>query len=158
MAYRGAHRACLLAALLLLASTAGRGAGPNLTSNQTLTFGRFAAGTGGTITVSPAGARSRSGGVILLNSIAGAATYTYSDTDPKYANSVCIISLPADGSVVLTSGSDQMQLTAFTSNPSGAGVMNGGTLQFAVGATLAVGANQRPGTYSGAIPLTIQYQ
>jgi hypothetical protein len=60
--------------------------------------------------------------------------------------------------VVLSSGANQMSLSKFTSNPSGVGVMSGGSLQFTVGATLAVGANQPKGSYTGSIPVTIQYQ
>jgi hypothetical protein len=146
----------LLAALLFAGALAH--AQQSLVPTRSLAFGSFVAGTGGTVTVSPSGARSRSGGVALLSSPASAASFTFSDTDPAKANSACIISLPPDGSVALTGDSGSMPLTGFTSNPSNTAVMSGGTLQFSVGATLNVGAHQPSGNYSGTVPITVEYQ
>jgi hypothetical protein len=143
---------------LLLAALAPGNAKQTFSSSQALSFGRFAAVSGGTITVTPAGARSRTGGVTLLTSTATPAQFTNTDNTNKYQSAAVIISLPADGSVVLSSGASQMSLRTFTSNPSGTGVMSGGSLQISVGATLVVNANQPKGAYSGSIPLTIQYQ
>lgn len=51
----------------------------NFVNNAGLGFGRFVAAGGGAITVAPSGVRTRSGGVVLLASPAGAASYTISD-------------------------------------------------------------------------------
>jgi hypothetical protein len=143
---------------LLLAALAPGNAKQTFSSSQALAFGRFAAATAGTITVSPAGARTSTGGVTLLSSTVTAAKFTNTDNTPKMASAAVIITLPADGSVVMSSGANQMSLRTFTSNPSGTGFMSGGSLQISVGATLVVNANQARGNYSGSIPVTVQYQ
>jgi hypothetical protein len=146
----------LLAALLLAGAPAL--AQQSLVPTRSLEFGSFIAGAGGAITVSPGGARTRSGQVALLPSTASAASLTFRDPDPARASNACIISLPPDGSVSLTSATATMALTGFTSSPSGTGAMSGGTMQVAVGATLNVGPSQPRGNYSGAIPITVEYQ
>lgn len=146
----------LLLAALLLACGAAQ-AKVTFATNRPLAFGRFVAGTGGTVTISPAGARTRGGGVTLLTSTPTSASFTYSDTSTPRANATCIITLPADG-VVLTSGANTMTLSQFSSTPSGTGVMSGGSLTFTMGATLSVKASQAPGNYSGSMQVTIQYQ
>jgi len=55
----------------------------------------------------------------------------------------------------VTSGSDNMTVDAFTSNPDGTGTLTGGTQTLKVGATLNVGANQAAGTYTSATPFTV---
>lgn len=147
----------LLAALLLAAGCAH--ANQTFTTNRSLVFGRFVAGSGGTIIVSPSGARMRTGGVALVSSAPSSASFTFTDNAGDNASAAVIISLPADGSVTLTSGASTMAVTSFTSNPGpAAGAMSGGTLIFTVGATLTVGANQPAGSYTGSIPITVQYQ
>jgi hypothetical protein len=146
-------RALLLAALLPAASTFAK---VTVTSSSALVFGKFAATTAGTITVSPTGARSRTGGVMLLTSTASAAAFSVSDNLTH--DTSCSIALPADNSVSLSSGANQMQLKAFTSNPSGVGPLSGGALQVTVGATMTVNANQPKGNYSGSIQITVQCQ
>jgi hypothetical protein len=138
----------------LLAALASVHAKQVFSSTQSLAFGRFVAGTGGTITVAPNGARSQTGGVTLLTSTVTAASFTNSDNSRK----AVLITLPADGSVVLSSGANQMTLKSFTSSPSGTGLMVNDSLTILVGATLTVAPNQPKGNYSGSIPVTIQYQ
>jgi ABC-type amino acid transport substrate-binding protein len=155
MTTRRAVLPLLLAALL---PTAPACAKTTFTATRVLSFGRFVAGTGGTIIVSPSGVRSRTGGVLLATSTASSAAFSYTDTASNKSNAGVIITLPADNSVVLSSGTNQMQLKSFTSTPSGTGVMSGGAIQITVGATLTVNANQPKGSYTGSIPITIQYQ
>ncbi|MFL6672229.1 MAG: DUF4402 domain-containing protein [Massilia sp.] len=147
----------MLAALLLAAGFAH--AKQTFTTTRSLVFGRFVAGTGGTIVLTPAGARTRTGGVALVPSTVSSASFSYNDNAANKASAAVIISLPPDGNVTLTSAGGSMALTAFTSNPApGAGVLSGGSLTFTVGATLNVGANQPTGSYTGSLPITIQYQ
>lgn len=129
---------------------------PIATSNtQALAFGKFAAGSGGTITVGPSGARSAGGGVVLVSSGAGAAAQFSVSGD---ANATYAISLPADGTVSLTSGANSMAVNTFTSSPSPTGTLGaGGTQTLLVGATLTVGGNQPVGSYSGAFDVTVNY-
>lgn len=130
-----------------------------ISNTQALAFGKFVAGSGGTITVGTNGARSRSGGVLLLSSEGGtAATFNITDTNPENANKIYIITLPDTGTVRLASGSNSIALDNFVSNPSGSSMLTGGTQILAVGATLTVGANQPVGSYSGNFSVIVDYQ
>lgn len=131
----------------------------NVSNNRALALGKFVAGTGGTITVDPNGARSRSGGVFLLASSAGAAaSFSVSDVNPANANLSYIITLPDNGTVTLNSGAYSMPLNDFSSTPSGSGMLTAGSQILTVGATLSVSPNQPPGNYSGNFSITLNYQ
>ncbi|HEY3348630.1 MAG TPA: DUF4402 domain-containing protein [Thermoanaerobaculia bacterium] len=153
---RGSLQAFRFAAsALLLAGLASSAEGAiSLTKNADLAFGDLTSGaTAGTVRIAPNGNRTRTGGVTLLASPVGAASFTVST--PTGSRNYTIV-LP--GSATLTSGGGfTMTVNAFTSTPSGSGKTNGGTLQqtLTVGATLQVGANQRPGTYSGTFLVTV---
>jgi hypothetical protein len=130
--------------------------GISLTNNQGLSFGKFAAASTGTVTVSPAGVRSATGGVILLSSESGAAAqFTVSGESSLTYD----IFLPADGVVSLSSsGGQTLPVRAFTSSPSGSGQLGiGGSQTLNVGATLDVGAGQTPGAYTGSFDVTVNY-
>jgi hypothetical protein len=157
MATRRLQRGLLPA--LLLGALAPAHARITFAATQPLAFGRFVAGTGGTITVSPSGARTRGGGVVLLQSSASAAALTYTDTNPPKSRTNFVITLPPDASVVLTSGTNQMTLGTFTSTPATISpITANGTLQISLGATLTVAPNQPKGNYSGSIPVSVDYQ
>lgn len=145
------RRARAVAGLLpaLLAAPFAQAQSASATSE--LAFGRFAPGSGGAIVVRPDGSRSATGGVILLPSSASAAGFTVDSTRQV------IITLPANGSFSLTSGTASMAVTGFTSNrPSG--VLDPGKQTLSVGATLQVAPNQRGGAYSGAFQIILEYQ
>ncbi|RZJ10617.1 MAG: DUF4402 domain-containing protein [Rubrivivax sp.] len=150
MRARAAVVALLMVSVVAQAQTLG--------NTGALSFGSFTAGAGGTITVSPAGARVKAGSVILVNQGGGAsaAQFTVSGT-PSAAYS---ISLPMDGTVFLSDGaSGSMALNGFTSSPSVSGVLSGGgTQQVNVGATLTVASSQAPGSYSGNFSVTVNYE
>jgi len=147
-------RRCALA--LLLAGAAAHG--QTLSNTTALSFGSFTAGAGGTITVNTAGARVKTGSVILVSQggSASAAQFTITGTP----NAAFAITLPVDGTVFLSDGgSGSMALNGFTSNPPGSGVLSGGgTQQISIGATLTVGNQQASGSYSGAFNVTVNYQ
>jgi hypothetical protein len=149
------QRRVLLAVLLLGPGLAQ--AKTSFTNSRLLTFGKFVAGPGGTVTVTTAGARS-SLGVLLVGTTASSAAFTWSDNSAANASKLCAIGLPADGTVTLTSGANTMTLKSFTSTPAVPTMMTAGSLNFTVGATLTVKANQAPGTYSGSYSVTITYQ
>jgi hypothetical protein len=69
------------------------------------------------------------------------------------------ITLPADGAVSITDGaSHTMVVNGFVSNPGTTGTLSGaGTDTLKVGATLVVGNNQVPGTYTGSFGVTVAY-
>ena len=123
-----------------------------------LSFGSFSAGTGGTVSVSTSGGRSKSGGVVLVSSSAGtAAQFTITSTSTK--NTTYSITLPANGTVVLkNSNNNTMLLNNFLSNPTTPSNINKNTPQtLSVGATLVVGNAQAPGNYTGSFAVTVNY-
>jgi hypothetical protein len=124
-----------------------------ISNTQPLAFGKFAAGSGGSVTVSAAGARSAGGGVVLVSSVSSAAQFSVSG-DPNLTYS---ITLPANGAVVLSSGANTMALSNFSSSPSVGQLSAGGTQTLTVGATLTVGSSQATGSYSGSFDVTVNY-
>lgn len=128
----------------------------DLSSVRALDFGRFIAGSGGTVVITPAGLRSRSGAVVLLNSPGtGQAVLNVSRGSGNKA--VVDISLPSNGSTRLTSGANTMAVGSFVSSP--AFTMSIATpATLSIGATLTVAPNQPPGVYSGTFPVTVNYQ
>jgi hypothetical protein len=126
-----------------------------ITNTQALGFGKFVAGSGGTITIDTNGARSASGGVALIISAGGtAATFNITESNPDVSNAY-IVELPPNGTVTLSSGSNSMAIDNFVSNPSG---LLSGTQTLSVGATLTIGPNQPVGSYSGSFSVTVVYQ
>jgi hypothetical protein len=112
-----------------------------------------AGGSAGTVVLTPAGARSATGGTTLGSgtSVAAAAFNVTGQANATYA-----ITLPASATV--TSGANSMTVDTFTSNPSGTGTLSGGGSQaLSVGATLNVGASQATGTYTGSFNVTVTY-
>lgn len=66
------------------------------------------------------------------------------------------VTLPANNTVQVTNGTEQMTVTSFTR---GGGLVldAAGNAGFTVGATLLVGANQPEGTYNGTFDVTVVY-
>jgi hypothetical protein len=157
---RSAGSAALSAILLFAArETCAQQVG-TLTNTRGLDFGKFVARTGGTVVMSPAGVRSSTGAVILLNSpSANSASFTVGASGGGKPLKTVSFSLPSDTAVRLTSGSNSMALTTFVSSPA-AGVNNNlaSVRTVTVGATLQVGANQAPGNYSGSFSLIANFQ
>ena len=139
--------ACLFGASAAQAQT--------ITPNVGLSFGSFVANTGGSITVSPAGGRSKTGGLFLMPQVgSSAAQFTVRST----LLGIYAITLPADGTVLLSSGSHSMAINGFTSSPRGTiTVLLNATQTLTVGATLTVGSAQAPGSYTGSFPVTLNY-
>lgn len=126
-----------------------------VTATQALAFGSFAAGTGGTVTISASGARSQGGGVILVSSGGGSAALFSVSGDPSATYS---LSLPGNGVVTLSSGPNSMAVNNFTSNPASTGTLSmGGAQTVMVGATLSVGAQQASASYTGSFEVTVNY-
>ena len=108
-------------------------------------------GTAGTVTVTPAGARS-SVNVDLLGGVPSAASFDVTgDGNANYS-----ITLPS--STTLSSGGDTMTVDTFTDDAGASPILpSGGSDTFNVGATLNVGATQVAGTYSGTFAVTVHY-
>ena len=131
----------------------------SISNSSSLTFGSFAADVGGTVSVTPAGSRSASGGVVLIPSGPGSSSQsTVSGTN----GSTYSITLPANGIVSLSdTSSHTMAVNSFVSNPSAttpsSGLLLGGGQLLTIGATLTVGKNQPAGNYSGTFSVVVSY-
>lgn len=127
----------------------------SITNTGDLAFGRFSANSGGGVVIATDGSRSTTGSVALYTgSTVSAASFDVAGLDgASYA-----ITLPADGTITLSDGaSATMAVDAFASNPSGTGVLTGGSQSIAVGATLTVASGQTPGVYTGSFDVTVEY-
>ena len=126
-----------------------------ITQNVGLSFGSFVANTGGNITLSPASERSKTSSLFLMPQGSGsAAQFTVSGT----AEAIYAITLPADGTVLLSSGNQRMAINGFTSSPGNTITMPlNGTQMLSVGATLTVGNTQTPGSYTGSFSVTLNH-
>ena len=126
----------------------------SISKTADLNFGEVvASGALGTVVLSPAGARSTTGGASLGS---GASVTAAAFTVSGQASATYAITLPASSTV--TSGANTMTVNAFTSNPSGTGALSGGGSQnLTVGATLNVAASQATGTDTGTFPVTVTY-
>ena len=130
-----------------------------ITKNVDLNFGNIvAAASAGTVTVSPAGARTKSGDVVLPAATPGtisAAKFTVTGL----ANATYSITVPGTFNITRASGSETMAVSAFVTNPTPTGVLTGGSQELFVGATVAVGANQAAGVYTNpnALVITVAY-
>jgi Domain of unknown function (DUF4402) len=120
-----------------------------------LSFGSaIMSATPGTVVLTPAGARSATGGVTLASGgLVGPATFTVSgDAAASYS-----VTLPA--SITLSrSGGGTLTISPVISTPSGTGTLDGtGQQTLSVGGTLNVAANQQAGAYSGTFNVTVAY-
>lgn len=141
--------------LLLLFPVVARAGITNVTKNGDLNFGTFISpGSSGTVTVSYAGARSSTPGITLRSgSAVTAASFTVTGSN----NSTYTITLPANNTVVITSGGNTFTLTNFTCSAPLTGRLGPGntTLTFTVGATAMVTSSPASGSYSGTFNVTV---
>ena len=131
-----------------------------LTNTTPLAFGTIVPSTSaGKVTVANDGTRSGSNVVLIStastnSSASSAAVFDITGEKSKLYS----VTLPADNSVSISSGSDKMVVTSFTSDvATGGNKLTGGTDSFRVGGTLLVGASQSAGTYTGTFDVTAQY-
>lgn len=123
-------------------------------SGAALSFGSFTAGTGGTVSVTSAGAVSANGDVGLVTGVnASADTFTITGT----ANRAFGIAA-SSGNTVSTGGATPATM-AFTVAPGSSAALNAsGTFAMSVGGTLTVASGQAPGAYTGTYSVTVSYQ
>jgi hypothetical protein len=130
-----------------------------LTNTAGLDFGRFVANTGGTVVMPAVGTRSKTLGVILLNSpTASPAQFNVSRSKTGGTIKSVTITLPANGSIRLSSGSNSMAVNSFVCSPATLSTITTTGTTLTVGATLTVAANQPVGSYSGSFPLIVNFQ
>ena len=120
------------------------------TPGAALAFGTFTVGSGGTVTVSPAGARSATGGAALVLGSTGRADAFLVEGDPNRGFAV----VTAAGTV--TFGSASMAFTTLPSLTTGT-LSAAGAGAFTVGGTLSVPATAAAGSYAGSYSVTVNY-
>ncbi|MHB8914704.1 MAG: DUF4402 domain-containing protein [Thiobacillus sp.] len=127
-----------------------------ITKNVDLRFGKFAAGTGGTVVMTTAGVRSKCGTVLFSALDAGgAASFAVTgDSTATYAITLPSTAVTITHSTVTT---NTMSVGTFVSNPSGTGTLTNGAQTLLVGGTLTVASAQAAGLYSGSFSVTVDY-
>jgi hypothetical protein len=132
-----------------------------ITKTADLSFGSIAGGaTAGTVTVSPNGSRSFTGGTVTAGGTSTAAQFSVTGQ----AGLTYSISL-AGTSSQLTSGGNNLGFTAIsdvtasaiTTGTAPSGTLTGGNQTIFVGGVLTVGINQLAGTYTGSINVAVDY-
>lgn len=121
----------------------------------------------GVVTVAPAGTRTATGGVTLVGNLHHAAEFA--GQKPAGGNNPVQISV-GSATIQLTGPGAPMVVSLFRGNTSPGQVLTpvrrnfqvqgqvNGAFELRVGATLAVGGNQAPGTYTGNWTITLDFQ
>jgi hypothetical protein len=143
-------------ACALVPAAYSRAADIAVSNTQAMAFGKFVAGSGGSVIINESGARSATGDVFLVASGGGAVAQFSVTGDP---NVTYAVTLPADDVVTLTiaGGGSTMAVNSFVSNPASTGTLTAGAQTLKVGATLTVGAGQAVGNYSGTFDVIVVY-
>lgn len=128
----------------------------SITTQTNMDFGDIVAGAGGDVVLNPQTvARSTTGPAVF--GTFSLATFNVTGNN----DGVLTISLPADHTITRATGTETMDIDAFSSFPSGTITLSAaGAGTLTVGATLNVGASQVPGTYENAagFTVTVNYQ
>jgi hypothetical protein len=130
------------------------------TETSQLNFGRFSPGPqGGQIILSPQGAVSTLGSVVLSGGMHNAASFVITGDD----NAMYSITLPNDPIILNnTTNAKTMVVSDWHSDPasgSGVGIMEGGSQSISIGATLEVSTldNNPTGFYTGIYVVTFGF-
>ncbi|MEP4911617.1 MAG: DUF4402 domain-containing protein [Alphaproteobacteria bacterium] len=122
----------------------------SISQTAALSFGNIGpSAASGTVTISLAGAQSVTGGVTALGGTVAAGAFTVTGASGASYD----VTVPAN--VTLTGGGDDMIATL---TDDGGGSLTGGTDTFNIGVTLAVGASQAAGSYTGTYTVSVNYQ
>lgn len=123
-----------------------------LTKTVDLNFGKFSVSAAGTVVVSPAGARTQTGGCTLLGGTVAAASFNVTGTN----NAQYVITLPVSSTITL--GATNITLNTFVSNPATPGTLSAaGAQTFTVGATLNALGTEGVGVYTGTFNVSVNY-
>ena len=134
-----------------------------ITAPVALSFGRFAHGTGGSVTISNSGVRTASG--VILSSSSGVQTAARFDVTGDGSSTYAIThsgvtvlsdSATTPNTMALAKTSDLTGSNVTTGNVS-TGTLSSGAQSIYIGGTLTVGASQVAGTYTGAVTVTVEY-
>lgn len=139
-----------------------------ITAPVVLSFGKFAPGAGGSVTISNSGARTGTGVILSSTSstqtaarfdVTGEASTTYAIT-PSGVTALTGISgaaLTLPSTMALAKTSDLTGANVTTGTVAAGTLSAGGTQSIYVGGTLTVGAAQPAGVYTGAVTVTVEY-
>jgi spore coat protein U-like protein len=134
-----------------------------ITKAADLSFGKFAPGAGGTVTISTSGARTGSG--VILSSVGSSPTAARfnvtGDADATYSISINAPTTLSDGAATAST----MGFATFSDLTGGgatsgnvtSGTLTGGAQSIFVGGTLTVGASQKAASYAGNVTVTVEY-
>jgi Domain of unknown function (DUF4402) len=134
-------------------------------SVENLHFGEVIRGaTAGTVTIAPNGTRTKTGGVTLVGNLHQPAEFAGMGTNNQRVD----LSLGAN-QIFITGPGAPMRVHTFVIGSTPTAILTTtprrfrinsptGIFMFPVGATLDVGANQTPGTYTGTWSITLNYQ
>ena len=140
-----------------------------LVKTDDLDFGTLIVGAlGGSVTMTTAGVRTTTGGVVLAGGTFNPAQFSGFGNPNRQAT----ITFGAPSIIITRVGGTQtMTVNGFTPNPIGTGGLTQlgntgrhrittatGLFTFNVGARLTVGPNQAPGRYAGTFAVTVNYQ
>ncbi len=132
---------------------------------EDLSFGQiFASSNAGTVTISPTGTRTTTGGITLFGTTHEPAEFAGLGT----TNQRIQVSLGSNA-IWINGPGPRMRVRTFVIGSTPTAVLTttprvfriasaSGAFVFPVGATLEVGANQTPGTYTGNWTITLNYQ
>jgi len=161
-----------LAMLTLAMAAAGSGIAAEVTATSTgtvvapiaitvgrnLSFGQFAPGSGGTVTLTMAGVRDVTGGVVALGGTSSAARFDVAGTgNASYSISIGASELTSNGNTMPFTYASALTESSATSGTVSEGQLTDGAQSIYVGGVLAVAANQAVGVYSGEITATVEY-
>ncbi len=135
----------------------------SVTSDRNLSFGAIAPGTSaGDVVVNNAGTRTSCGVTASTGVCIGTTTSANFNISGSAGNTVAITLPAAATTFTLTNttgtGAETMTLKSMTGSATTATLSASGAASFTMGGTLAVGANQVAGDYSGTFTVTVQYQ
>ena len=117
-----------------------------------LNFGQIAVNGAGDVTVSPSGGSA----VCTANLICTGTTSAVAFDVQGSSGASVAVTFPST-SVNLTSGTNTMALTNFTSSAPSVTLSALGAGTFSVGGKLSVAAGQAAGTYTGTFPVKVEY-
>ena len=130
-----------------------------ITNTAGLNFGSVAASAGaaGTVDQTAAASSARTGTGVTLGSATAVSLAAFMVTgEGSAAYAITLSSGPE--TVTHTNATDEMTITAFSSFPSGTGLLNaGGAQALYVGGTLNVAQSQLAGVYTGTFNVTVAY-
>lgn len=130
-----------------------------LTANltQDLDFGDYVGTNGGTITIDTAGARTETGGVILVGGTTTAATYVFSNSDSRCLNRW--IKITAIPNSITISGPASMTVNNFITSAAADGdkFKISTTNTVTIGADLITNNAQTQGPYTGNFTIDFNY-